>query len=57
MSRLSFPKKDIRFMNELRYHRNGILYYGRDFDAEYARKVLDFLERIYPELKRLSERH
>lgn len=55
LARLSFAEKDIRFMNELRYHRNGILYYGKDFDAEYAKKVIEFLENIYPKLKRFAE--
>jgi len=40
-----------RFMNDLRFFRNGILYYGKDFDAEYGKKVLDFLNNIYPKLK------
>jgi len=50
MKKISFAEKDIRFMNELRYFRNGILYYGKDFDAEYGKKVLEFLEKTYPKL-------
>jgi hypothetical protein len=40
-------------MNSLRYFRNGILYYGERFDAEYAKKVLGFLEKVYPRLKKM----
>lgn len=50
---LHFPEPDIRFMNGLRYHRNGIKYYGKNFDKIYAEKVLDFLYQLYPKLKEL----
>lgn len=51
MQNLGYSEKDIRFMNDLRYFRNGILYYGKQFDAEYAKKVLAFLKRVYPQLR------
>lgn len=51
MRKLEFPEKDVRFMNELRYHRNGILYYGERFDSHYGKKTVDFMERVFPELK------
>lgn len=51
MRRLGFPEKDVRFMNDLRFWRNGILYYGKQFDADYGRKVLDFLEKTFTKLK------
>jgi len=50
MRNLGFPEKEARFMNDLRYFRNGILYYGKDFDASYGNKVLDFLDKLYPKL-------
>ncbi|MCK5698417.1 MAG: hypothetical protein KAH93_01080, partial [Candidatus Aenigmarchaeota archaeon] len=50
MSYLGFSEKDVRFMNDLRYFRNGILYYGKCFDVDYGNKVLEFLKRIYPKL-------
>ena len=53
MRNLGFPEKEARFMNDLRYFRNGILYYGKDFDASYGNKVLDFLNRLYPKLMKL----
>jgi hypothetical protein len=53
MRELKFSEADVRFMNSLRYFRNGILYYGERFDAEYAKKVLGFLEKVYPRLKKM----
>ena len=48
---LGFDEKDIKFADQLRYFRNGILYYGTVLDAEYALKVIEFTKRIYPKLK------
>ncbi|MFH1505609.1 MAG: hypothetical protein ABIE94_01315 [archaeon] len=53
MRELTFSEADVRFMNSLRYFRNGILYYGERFDSEYAKKVLNFLEKMYPLLKKM----
>jgi hypothetical protein len=52
---LNFSENDIRFANQLRYLRNGIVYYGKVLDKEYAKKVLEFMNRVYPELKRMVE--
>ncbi len=51
MHKLKFDEKDIKFADQVRYFRNGILYYGTLLDKEYAEKVLEFLNRIYPRLK------
>ncbi len=51
MRELQFSEKDVRFMNTLRFHRNGIKYYGKRFDMAYAHRVLIFLEQLYPKLK------
>src|SRR3989338_1253836 len=48
---LGFSESDTRFMDELRYFRNGIKYYGTILDNEYAKKVLQFMNRLYPKLK------
>lgn len=50
---LKFPESDVRLANELRYFRNGIIYYGKRFDADYANKVIDFLSNIYLKLKQI----
>ncbi len=51
--KLGFNEAQIQFLDQLRYFRNGILYYGKRFDKEYAKKVLDFLGKVYPRLKNL----
>ncbi len=53
MRKMGFSETDVSFMNELRYFRNGIKYYGRKMDKEYAEKVLKFLNKLYPILKKL----
>ena len=50
---LGFTEKDIQFADQLRYFRNGILYYGTSLDKEYATKVLEFKNKAYPKLKEL----
>ncbi len=50
---LGFSEGDVQFLDELRYFRNGILYYGRRLDAEYAKLVLEFMNKIYPKLRNL----
>ncbi|MDD5417681.1 MAG: hypothetical protein PHW96_02215 [Candidatus Nanoarchaeia archaeon] len=50
---LGFDEKETRFMNELRYYRNGILYYGTILDAEYAFKVIEFIKKIRVKLKKV----
>ena len=55
MRNLKFNEGEIKFADQVRYFRNGILYYGTLLDKEYAEKVLEFLNRVYPRLKRLVE--
>ena len=50
LRKLSFSDADIIFLNELRYFRNGILYYGKSLDRGYALKADSFTVRIFPEL-------
>jgi len=50
---LKFPESDVVFANQLRYFRNGAMYYGTILDADYARKVISFVNKIYPQLKKL----
>ncbi len=51
LRKLNFPEPEVQFLNNLRYSRNGIAYYGKVFDAEYAKKVIRFLDSIYSKLK------
>jgi shikimate kinase len=52
LKELGFPDIEISFLNELRYFRNGVMYYGKILDKEYAQKVFSFLgifkEKIKP---------
>ena len=52
---LGFKETEIQFADNLRWSRNGILYYGKKFDKNYAEKVLEFLNKTYPKLKKLLE--
>ncbi len=47
---LGFSDIEISFLNELRYFRNGITYYGKILDKEYAEKVLEFLNKVRKKL-------
>lgn len=53
MQNLGFEIAELRFMDELRYNRNGIKYYGRQFGREYSEKAIDFMNKAYPRLKGL----
>src|SRR3989344_4943015 len=53
LRKLNFLDSEILFLNELRYSRNSITYYGKILDKEYAEKVVEFLNDIYPRLKRV----
>ena len=48
---MGFGETEVQFLNQLRYFRNGILYYGTRLDKEYAEKVLDFTKINYLKLK------
>lgn len=56
MKVIGFQEKETRFMNDLRYYRNGIKYYGKSFDKEYGEKVLDFLNKIFIKLKKIAKK-
>ena len=53
---LGFSEHQVRFLDELGTIRNGIKYYGRRFDKEYAKKVLDFMKETYSKLKDIVEK-
>ena len=52
---LGFAEKDILFADQMRYFRNGILYYGTFLDKEYAEKIIEFAKYICPKLKNILE--
>ena len=50
---LGFDEKDVQFADQMRFFRNGMIYYGTILDKEYADKVIGFTKKIYPKLKEL----
>ena len=53
LKNLGFPDGEVSFLNELRYFRNSITYYGKLLDKEYAEKVYAFLNKIIIKLKKI----
>lgn len=51
MRNLGFNENDVQFANQIRYFRNGVLYYGTMLDKTYAEDVIKFTRRIYFKLK------
>jgi hypothetical protein len=47
---LDFSEVDVQFCNDIRYFRNGIMYYGRIIDAEYGKKVIGFMQKVFTTL-------
>lgn len=52
---LKFSENTVSFVNELRYSRNSVVYYGGLLSVEYAKKVFEFTKNIYLELKEFVE--
>jgi len=50
---MNVSEKEVAFMDELRYLRNGMLYYGKIVDEEYAQKAIAFAKKMQPRLKKL----
>ncbi len=51
MRTLGFDEKDVQFADQMRYFRNGILYYGTVLDKEYAEKCIEFANSMFKKLK------
>jgi len=56
MRTLDFNEKDVQFADQLRFFRNGILYYGTILDQVYAEKVIAFTKKIYSKLKKILKK-
>ncbi len=48
-----FKDNEIMFLNELRYFRNSITYYGKILDETYAKKIFSFMNTLLPKLNKL----
>ena len=53
LKKCEFSDYNISFMNEVRYFRNSITYYGKILTVEYARQVFEFTTKMYPKLKNI----
>jgi len=53
MENLGFKEIDIQFADQMRFFRNGMLYYGTILDKEYAEKVISFTKENYKKLRKL----
>lgn len=51
---IGFKEKDVQFADQLRYFRNGMVYYGTCLDEEYARKVIDFTNSVRKKLHTMN---
>ena len=57
LRKLNFSDIDVKPVNELRYFRNAVTYYGRVMDREYAEKVVVLLKKIYPVLRNFEKNY
>lgn len=55
LKKAGFLDNDISFLNDLRYFRNSVTYYGKILTIEYAKQIVEFTKRIYPKLKEIVE--
>jgi hypothetical protein len=53
MRKLGFNEKDIQFADQMRFFRNGMIYYGTIIDKQYAEMVIAFTKKIYFRLKEI----
>ncbi len=53
---LNFKEQEIQFLDQMRFFRNGMLYYGTILDKEYAEKVIEFTKKNYQKLKDLLDK-
>ena len=49
---IDFSESEVQTLDQLRYFRNGILYYGKRFDKEYAEQIIGFTKNIYKKLNK-----
>ena len=54
LKKIGFLDNEVSFLNELRYFRNSIMYYGKILDKEYAENVFSFLNKILLKLMDLK---
>lgn len=53
LKKLGFSDNEVSFLNELRYFRNSVTYYGKILDKEYAEKVVKFLMDNHDKIRKI----
>jgi len=53
LRKLGFSEKDVQFADQMRYFRNGILYYGTALDKEYAELAIQFMHKTCSTLMKI----
>ena len=53
MRLLGFSENEVQFADQVRFFRNGIMYYGTLLDEDYAKKVIEFTKKNYLKLKKI----
>ncbi len=54
LRKIGFKETDVQFADQVRYFRNGVMYYGKQLDEEYAKTVLEFMDGLYRKLKEMA---
>lgn len=54
LRKIGFKETDVQFADQVRYFRNGMMYYGKQLDEEYAKNVLEFMDKLYRKLKAMA---
>ena len=54
LKNLNFTISEVKFLDDLRMIRNKTKYYGHRINEEYAKRVLDFVDKIYSRLKKAA---
>ena len=50
MENIGFSENEVQFADQIRFFRNGMLYYGTILDKEYAEKVIKFTRESYKKI-------
>ncbi len=53
---LGLKEQEVQFADQMRFFKNGMIYYGTILDKEYAEKVIEFTKKNYLKLKSSLEK-
>ena len=53
---IGIKENEVQFIDQMRFFRNGMMYYGTILDGEYAKKVIEFTKEIYFKLRRIIDK-